>query len=113
MRQTKLTVGLAVAAMLVATSPALSQAIPKRPPDEANGRQLAERLCTNCHNVGPGSPASSAQVAPPFEWIARKPGQSLERIAGAIIVPHPEMPSVALTMQEIRDVVAYIASLKN
>jgi hypothetical protein len=35
-----------------------------------------------------------------------------ERLAGAIIVPHPAMPGVQLTAAEIRDVVAYILSLK-
>jgi mono/diheme cytochrome c family protein len=33
-------------------------------------------------------------------------------IAGGIIMPHPAMPGVQLTVPEIRDIVAYILSLE-
>lgn len=42
----------------------------------------------------------------------QSPGGTPEQIAGRIIVPHPEMPGVSLTAAEIRDIVAYIVSLK-
>jgi hypothetical protein len=34
-----------------------------------------------------------------------------EIIAGRIIIPHPAMPGVALTVDEIRDLALYIMSL--
>jgi cytochrome c1 len=37
---------------------------------------------------------------------------TLGRLAGAITLPHPAMPGVPLTDAELRDIVAYIASLK-
>jgi mono/diheme cytochrome c family protein len=85
---------------------------PERLPDTASGRDLSVRLCTNCHIVAAGATGGPGQLAPPFAEIARKPGQNAERVAGAIIIPHPDMPAVSLTMQEIRDVVGYIMSLK-
>lgn len=85
---------------------------PDRVPNVGNGRQLSVRLCTNCHIVAPDAAGASGQQAPSFALIARKPGQTAEQVAGAIIIPHPDMPAVSLTMQEIRDVVAYIMSLK-
>jgi hypothetical protein len=47
-----------------------------------------------------------------FPAIAGRPGSTAEYLAGKIIVPHPAMPGVALTADEIRDIVAYIVTLK-
>jgi mono/diheme cytochrome c family protein len=44
--------------------------------------------------------------------IAKRSGVTAERLAGRIIVPHPAMPNMQLTVPEIRDIVAYILSLK-
>jgi mono/diheme cytochrome c family protein len=80
-------------------------------PDPARGRELAQRLCSNCHDVGNGS--ATARIEPPsFRSIAARPGQTAEGLAGKIIVPHPEMPTVPITLAEIRDIVGYIESLK-
>jgi hypothetical protein len=49
---------------------------------------------------------------PSFPAIANRPGATAERLAGKIIVPHPAMPGVPLTVSEIRDIVTYIMSLK-
>ena len=80
--------------------------------DKRQGRQLAERLCVNCHNVGSTSDGTSAEVAPSFKDLANRPDQTRERLAGRIVIPHPEMPTIPLTRAEIRDIVAYIISLK-
>jgi hypothetical protein len=45
---------------------------------------------------------------PSFPPIARRAGSTAEYLAGKIIVPHPAMPGVALTANEIRDIAAYI-----
>jgi len=79
--------------------------------DAGSGLRLAERLCSNCHAVSP-SVSDHSLPARSFEALANQPGQSEIRLAGAIIIPHPAMPSVALTRREIRDIVAYIMSLK-
>jgi mono/diheme cytochrome c family protein len=79
--------------------------------DAQKGHELAERLCAICHAVTPGSTSGRPDV-PSFAVIAKLPGLTPERIVGAIILPHPPMPGVPLTTEEIRDVVAYIMSLR-
>jgi hypothetical protein len=44
--------------------------------------------------------------------MAGRPGSTAEYLAGKIIIPHPAMPGVALTADEIRDIVSYIVTLK-
>lgn len=81
-------------------------------PDPAEGQQIAAKLCSNCHVVnGNGAPAPRGDVAS-FRSIANGPRSTPEALAAAIILPHPEMPGIALTRDEIRHVIAYIASLK-
>ena len=78
-------------------------------PDAKTGRKIAEKLCVGCHIVGPQ--AAGAQVpadVPSFARVANKPGQTAQSIAGAIVVPHPPMPQIQLTREEIGDVAAYI-----
>jgi hypothetical protein len=49
---------------------------------------------------------------PSFAAIANKKGQTIERIAGRIVVPHPPMPQVQLTRAEIAALSTYIFSLR-
>jgi mono/diheme cytochrome c family protein len=87
--------------------PALAQ-----PGGAQRGRELAQRLCTNCHAVDARPTGPVRADVPSFSTIAGRAGVTAERLAGAIIFPHPAMPGVQLTVGEIRDVVAYILSLK-
>lgn len=101
--------GLFTALCLASLADAAMAQPPK--PDPVKGRDLAQRLCSNCHDIGNG--AGTARVEPPsFQAIARRPGQTAEGLAGKIIIPHPEMPTVPITLSEIRDIVGYIESLK-
>ena len=81
------------------------------PPDTQNGLAVAERLCATCHAVDPQAVGIRPDV-PSFSVIASLPGMTPERLAGSIILPHPAMPGVALTRAELRDVIAYIVSLR-
>jgi mono/diheme cytochrome c family protein len=83
-------------------------------PDPGTGRELADKLCTGCHIVG-NEVASAAVPAdvPSFKAIADKPGQTTEAIAGRIVVPHPPMPEIQLTREEIGDLATYILSLRS
>jgi mono/diheme cytochrome c family protein len=88
-----------------------ARATPK--PDPEKGRALAERACVACHIVSKEATASTIPAdVPSFAVIANKPGQSMETIAGRIVIPHPAMPAIALTREEIVNVVAYIMTLK-
>ena len=76
------------------------------------GQELAVRLCSSCHATDPEGQAATRGDVPSFLAIARSPNVTAERLAGSIIIPHPAMPSVPLTRAEIRDLIAYILSLK-
>jgi cytochrome c len=97
------------AVFLVAAGSAFAQqaANPQR------GHELAETLCTNCHAVDRKSSSPMQADVPSFPAIAKRTGTTAEHLAGKIIVPHPAMPGVPLTAAEIRDIVAYILTLKS
>jgi len=92
---------------------ASAQTIPGRPsPDQ--GAQLASKLCVNCHLIEQDSQAKG-QVAvdvPSFREIANLDGQSSERMTMLIVNPKHPMPTIALSRDEIADVVAYIQTFK-
>lgn len=77
------------------------------------GQELAEKLCTSCHIVGK-EPANASMPSdvPSFTEIANRPDQTAVRIAGRIVIPHPAMPQIQLSRQEIADLAAYILSLR-
>ncbi len=78
----------------------------------AAGKALAERWCASCHLVSPDQKSATTE-APPFTTIAKRPEEQIEALDTFLTAPHPPMPPVSLTRQEIRDVVAYIKSLKS
>jgi hypothetical protein len=55
---------------------------------------------------------AAAMVSFTANSIANCPGITAEGLAGAIIIRLPAMPTVQLVRGEIRDVTAYILSLK-
>ena len=77
------------------------------------GKAIAERWCAACHQVSPEQTTASADV-PSFMTIAqmRATPSALAALEGFLADPHPVMPDMSLTRQEIRDLVAYIGSLK-
>lgn len=77
-----------------------------------DGRRLAEKLCVSCHIVGADTSNTVNADVPGFVTIANRPNQSAERIAGRLISPHPPMPRISLTRDEIRHLAAYIMSLR-
>ena len=103
--------GLSIAAVCLAIGAVSAQA-QSVPGDVERGRELAERVCSNCHKVkaDPAAPVSTDVLS--FPSIANRPGVTAESLAGRIIVPHPAMPNVQLTVRELREVIAYILSLK-
>jgi mono/diheme cytochrome c family protein len=81
--------------------------------DPSHGRELADTLCSTCHEIEPGSKETLKTDVPTFFSIANQSGQTAERLAGAIILsPHPEMPKAALTTRELRDIISYLMSLR-
>jgi mono/diheme cytochrome c family protein len=108
MRRTT-TLGILALCVVAESSPVLAQtglADPKR------GLELSARVCSGCHIVSPASAATANADVPSFAAIARRSDTTAERLAGRIIVPHPPMPNVQLTIAEMRDIIAYILSLR-
>jgi cytochrome c len=79
--------------------------------DAAVGRAIAEQWCAECHMVSPDQPQALADV-PTFMEIARAADDDIAVLGGFLIDPHPPMPEMSLTRQEIRDVLAYFATLR-
>lgn len=83
------------------------------PGNPQRGQEVAARACTSCHVIGRTAPGTTVRAdVPSFAAIANNSDVTAEQLAGRIIVPHPAMPNVSLTVQEIRDVVVYILTLK-
>lgn len=77
------------------------------------GRELAERLCANCHLVDATTQKSAVPAGvPTLRAIANSPGQTGQRIFNALIVPHPPMPDTKLTVEEIWSIVSYLDELR-
>ena len=73
------------------------------PPD---GGTLARRWCSACHMIAPNQPSASDGV-PSFAEIAGK-RPTANTLRAFLATPHPRMPDMALTRQEIDMLVGYI-----
>lgn len=101
---------LCAAAAVIASGASFAQVVH---PDAKTGKAIAEKLCVGCHIVGPEAAGKTVPAdVPSFTTIANKPGQTAQVIAGAIVVPHPPMPQIQLTREEIGDIAAYILTLR-
>ena len=90
--------------LLIASGPAYSG-------DAEAGHALARTWCAHCHVVEVDQKQAS-DVAPPFAQIANDPSKSALGIAAWLADPHPPMPNMSLTQDEIDDLVDYIGTLK-
>ena len=73
------------------------------------GRDLVLRSCTTCHAVNETTSASDG--APPLSYIARDNKERPAWIRGWLMDPHPPMPGIMLSRQQINDIIAYLDSL--
>ena len=80
--------------------------------DVENGARIAHTWCTNCHVVDSHDKGIKSDAAPPFTSVARQSGMTTTAIQVFLSTPHTKMPDFSLTRTEIRDVSAYIMSLK-
>jgi mono/diheme cytochrome c family protein len=76
--------------------------------DVAQGERIAKRWCAACHIVANDQTQASADVAP-FADAARH--KTNAELAAFLTDPHPKMPDMSLTREEIADLVAYMRSL--
>ena len=103
---------LAALAVAVSGTAGLAQQLPGQP-DPAKGAELTKKLCSTCHISDPNAPRLQGTAdVPTFREIARRDGQSLERITGKIMMPNHPMPSITLTRDQMADIASYILGLK-
>ena len=97
-------------ALLLWTPLAIAGATSK--PDSVHGKDLAEKLCTNCHLVGSTQQQQPTNAdVPSFHEIANREGQTAGAITARIMLPKHPMPQIPLTRAELADLAAYILSL--
>ena len=75
------------------------------------GKAIAEQWCASCHLVSPEQTTAMADV-PSFHSIAQRSDSDIQALEGYLADPHPPMPQMSLTRGEIRDLLAYIRSLR-
>ena len=77
----------------------------------SDGLTIARRWCASCHIVEPGGKGSDA--ARPFAQVANDPDFTLDGLRAWLSDPHPPMPSLTLSNEEIDALTAYIVSLRD
>ena len=80
--------------------------------DPQNGLKTARTLCATCHLIGEPPNSGTAADVPSFSSIANRPNQSTQKLSNWLIEPHVPMPNLHLTRKEIRDLAAYILTLR-
>jgi mono/diheme cytochrome c family protein len=78
------------------------------PADPDQGKTIAQRWCATCHVVAEKQKQASADVPSFFDIAKRKTNGELTSF---LTDPHPKMPDMNLSRQEIADITAYIRSL--
>jgi mono/diheme cytochrome c family protein len=73
------------------------------------GRQLVVRSCSSCHATNVAATATDG--APPLSVIAKDNKERPAWIRGWLMEPHPPMPSISLSRQQIDDVIAYLGTI--
>jgi len=100
------------AALLLGTGLAFAGPVTTKP-DPIHGKDLAGRLCSNCHLVGAVQQEHANVDIPSFHEIANQEAQTEGSIIGHIVLPKHPMPTIPLTTSEIADLAAYIMSLRD
>jgi mono/diheme cytochrome c family protein len=96
------------AALLIAAGRADAQDAEAR----GKGRAIAERVCSECHEIGKSQFRSPNGQAPTFGTIATTPGMTGIALTAALRTSHRNMPNIILNDDETRGIVAYILSLQ-
>jgi mono/diheme cytochrome c family protein len=80
--------------------------------DVAAGKAYATEVCAACHAVQQGEMMSPLMEAPAFQEVADTPGMTELALSVWLQSSHPTMPNIVLEQDDLRNVVAYIRSLK-
>jgi mono/diheme cytochrome c family protein len=111
-----------IAASTTWASPAIKAQMMQIEGDIAAGRDLALLACTGCHVVAPNQPFKPLYAGPPFppdfKDVANRPNvtaSSLQQHLDTLpsVPENSHMPNLLLSSEEVRDVVAFIVSLRD
>ena len=80
--------------------------------DSAEGRRVAGMWCISCHVIAPTAEAKSDNGVPTFAAIARRPSTTPTSLRTSLLRPHPAIQNLHATPDEMRDLIAYIMSLR-
>lgn len=80
--------------------------------DAAKGELTAKTWCVGCHAMSAGGATLGGATAPSFSDIAQMASTNETSLEIFLSTSHPRMANYALTRDEIRDVSAYILSLR-
>lgn len=70
----------------------------------------AQHYCSKCHGIS--AEKSPLPQAPSFRDVAEQPGMTATALTVWLQTSHPTMPNIIVEPQDMRNVVAYILSLK-
>ena len=98
--------------VLVPSALACAGAYAQESGDAEQGHAFARQVCATCHAVEADRSASPNAGAPTFRRIAAEPGMTAAALRVILSNPHREMPDIVLKPDEMRDVIAYILTLK-
>lgn len=73
------------------------------------GRALVNRSCVSCH--APAGVSRASDTAPPLSFLARDNKYRAGFVRAWLMDPHPPMPGIPLSRQQISDIVAYLETL--
>ncbi|MFO1185712.1 MAG: cytochrome C [Bauldia sp.] len=99
---------VAMAAIPLAVGIAVAQPVgfPER------GRSYAVANCADCHAVLATDRSSPVAKATRFVDVANTPGMTATAVLVWLQTPHPTMPNFVVAPDDMRDLAAYIVSLK-
>src|SRR5260370_38406743 len=98
------------ATLLITVAAGLVQA--QDVPERLKGATLAQQICAECHAVQAGQPRSPNGQAPTFETVAKSPGMTAIALTAILRTSHRTMPNIVLADDDLRNVIAYIMTLK-
>ena len=102
---------LALVAMLIGAVIILAARAKAEDIDNAQaGYTYAQAYCAKCHGIS-GEPSPLPQ-APRFKIVAEQPGITAMSLQVWLQTSHPTMPNIIVEPKDMKNVIAYILSLK-
>jgi len=101
---------VALAALLITVTSGRVQA--QDVSERLKGASFAQQICAECHAVEAGQAPSPNGQAPTFETVAKTPGMTAIALTAILRTSHRTMPNIMLADDDLRNVIAYIMTLK-